>query len=677
VGRWLEVGGGIGLALLGTWIARPGGEPEAVAQPEPIGARAPGPRVTEEGDRRVGDASLPPERFGSALSYRLKVRLDAVEHRLKGEGTITWRNHSSVEQREVWLHLYLNAFKNERTVFMRSTATRGFRGGKKPEQWGYITVDALTAGGEDLWAGAERHSPRDEADETDIRVPLPQPVPPGGEVTFELAWTAQLPSVVARTGFSGSYHMVAQWFPKLAKLEPDGSWAHFPFHRLSEFYADFARYDVTIDVPTDFMVGASGERIGDERGDDPARRVVRHRIDRVHDFAFAAWDGFEEHLSTADSGVAMRALVPIGESDLAELELDEANNGLTALGARFGDYPYPVLTIVHPPREAREAGGMEYPTLITTGGPWYRPLFGARNIESVTVHELAHQWFYGLLASNEHEHPFLDEGLTTWATLRTLEDRYPGRSAFAGSRWALGLTLDHPALARAGAARVAGNDAVARSARAFVSGKDYGGLVYFRTATLVETLHRLDPDGVDRALAAYSAAHRFGHPRPSDFIAALADHSGPVAAEAARKVLLERATVDFAVDSMWSDEAKAPLGIFGDPYKPNPASDSVGGHEGVVIVRRLGEVVLPIVIELQREDGSSQRLKWDGRGPHHTIRYDGASPLAAVVLDPDHQLLLDHDLSNNVRQRAPSRVAWRTWSHASFIAHALIGVLAP
>jgi len=656
---------GITLALLAGSIGAQSGSPSPSTEPA---SETTSPSTEPE----------PPSPERPIVDYTIKARLDVVEHRVKGSGRILWRNASSRDQHEVWFHLYLNAFKNERTVFMRSTATRGFRGGGTPATWGWVRVDALKGQGTDLWAKADEHSPDDPDDETDIRVPLAEPVPPGGEVEFEVAWTAQLPTVTARTGFAGSFHMVAQWFPKLAKLEPDGTWAHFPFERLSEFYADYGRYDVTIDVPQGFVVGASGPRVQDEDVGD--RHVVRHRIERVHDFAFAAWDRFEVRRREAPTGVAIRALVPAGDEDLAAIELDQAAFGLQALGSKFGAYPYDVLTIVHPPRDAREAGGMEYPTLITTGGRWYRPMLGMRDVEGVTVHELAHQWFYGLLGSNEHRWPFLDEGLTTWATLVTLEERYPGDSAFSG-KGVLGLTIGHPAIARAAAAAVAGNDVVAQPAEDFALGSDYGGLVYARTATLLETLRRLEPETMPVAMKAYAESHRFGHPVPEDLLASIRRYVGEPAATAMRQVLFERGTIDVAVAAMWSEEAEPGKGLYGAP--PRDAETSNEGpapeaaHVGAIVLRRLGTVVLPVEVEIRGAEGRVERRIWDGRGAKVTWRYASDQPLEAVIVDPEHELLLDDDLSNNVASRSPSRLGGRAFSHASFLSALLMEVLAP
>src|ERR1019366_9013400 len=167
--------------------------------------------------------------------------LDPIAHTVHGEGMIRWKNTSAVPAKEMWLHLYLNAFKNERSVFMREPVG-GFRGGEAVKDWGWIDVRSLEwDDGEqktDLWKPVELHRDGDE-DETDAKVTLPREIAPGESVMLTMVWDDKLPSVVERTGYDGSFHMVAQWFPKVARLEPDGRWAHFSFHHLAEFYADF------------------------------------------------------------------------------------------------------------------------------------------------------------------------------------------------------------------------------------------------------------------------------------------------------------------------------------------------------------------------------------------------------------------------------------------------------
>src|SRR5262249_20761739 len=152
--------------------------------------------------------------------YTMHVVLDPEHHDLRGDATIVWRNASRTPQKEIYLHLYLNAFKNERSVFFRTPAS-GFRGGGSIADFGHIEVDKLTMRGVEgeLWSSAERAAgapPADASlglfeDETDMRVPLPSEVAPGATATFDVAWHAHLPSLIMRTGYAGSFHMVAQW----------------------------------------------------------------------------------------------------------------------------------------------------------------------------------------------------------------------------------------------------------------------------------------------------------------------------------------------------------------------------------------------------------------------------------------------------------------------------------
>ncbi|MGH7440879.1 MAG: M1 family metallopeptidase, partial [Polyangiaceae bacterium] len=299
--------------------------------------------------------------------YTLHATLDPRAHTVHGEGSIHWRNTSRAAVRELWLHLYLNAFKNDRSAFLRERV--GGRGSVPPDDWGSIDVSSLvlrddSPKGVDLTASLETKRDGDD-DETDARLPLPRDVAPGESITLDVVFDDKLPAVVERTGYRGSFHMVGQWFPKLARLEPDGTWAHFVFHHLAEFYADYGTYDVTLDVPETFTLGATGPVV--EAHVDHGRRIERHVQAEVHDFAWTAWDLWRVMKDRVD-GVDVTVLYPPGFERVAARDLASVRFGLPYEAARYGGYPYAVLTVVHPQSDASEAGGMEYPTLITSSG---------------------------------------------------------------------------------------------------------------------------------------------------------------------------------------------------------------------------------------------------------------------------------------------------------------------
>lgn len=611
-------------------------------------------------------------------SYTLRASLDPNKHTVHGEGTITFQNVSARPLGELWLHLYLNAFKNQSSVFLR-TPVGGFRGTTVPASWGTIDVRKLAwidgADRRELWAGAEIHRPDDE-DETDARVPLPRPLAPGETMTLEVIWDDQLPSVVERTGFDGSFHMVAQWFPKLAKLEQDGSFAHFPFHHLGEFYADYGAYDVTLDVPESFTIGATGRAT--ESRTEKGRRVERHVQADVHDFAWTAWDRFQTRDEKID-GVDVRVLYPPSYEVLAERELATLRFALPHYGQRYGRYPYDVLTVVHPPPSAQEAGGMEYPTLITTGGNVFLPE-GVLAPELVTIHEFGHQYFYGLLASHETNWPFLDEGLNSYAEAEAMRTWRGAGSMVDLLGVRVGDAEGHAMQARAHLF----DERVAQPAFAFATGSAYGAQVYSRTATILETFRRVYGDAaMQRTMGTYARRFRFQHPTPESLLGVFEAELGAPAARTLRAALFDKGWVDYLVEQTSSHPARKPAGIFDKAGKretvPVERASEAAKYEGWALVARHGTLSFPVDVELVFEDGSRKRVPWDGVGDAMRVPYSGASKLVVVVVDPDRKVLLDQDPTNNhaAAGGAPSRGAPLVLERLVYWTELVLQVLGP
>ncbi len=635
----------------------------------------PGAPPREVGPRFDHDAAMA-SHADDIASYTIHVHLDATAHILTAKGTIRWKNASSEPAHELWLHLYLNAFKNDRTLFLRSPFGAG-RSGEKAREWGYIDVHKLVArelGNVDLWKHADKHSPHDPDDQTDIRVPLPEAVEPGQTLTLDTAWTAQLPEIVERTGYMGSFHFVGQWFPKIARRDPDGAWVHFEFNPLSEFYSDYGRYDVTIDVPESMRVGATGPRVSAHVSG--GRRIVRHVIDNVHDFAWSAWDRFREQHRNVD-GVDVRVLYPPGQDDNARRELDAVRFTLPFYGRLYGRYPYPVLTLVHPPEFARNAGGMEYPTLITTGGPWYAAKLGVRSVEQVTIHELGHQWFYGLIATDEHAWPFLDEGLNTFAEDTAMHAHY-GRGSLVH---AFGLEVDDRSFLRAASSVYGHDQVVALSAARFADFREMGAIVYARTGAIMDTLANVYGEArVQRALGRYARRYRFAHPGPRNFLGVMREVLGEDAADNLEDALFHRGWVDYLVRDLQSTRVRAPGGVFDRASGRETVQRDRSGNDhqwvGRVLVFRHGTLHFPVDIELIARDGTRSRRHWDGHGNWTSVEYRGPSPLVSAVVDPDARIALDDNLLDNAVSSKPGG-APRSLERGVYAAELLLGTLGP
>jgi hypothetical protein len=609
-------------------------------------------------------------------SYSLEATLDEHAHRVTGRGSIEWTNTSSRSATELYVHLYLNAFKNDRSVFLRSPFGAG-RSGRSAKRWGYIDVQRFAVRqmeGTNLWTPETSRASDDADDETDARVPLPRPVAAGETITVDVEWTSQLPEVVERTGYEHDFHLVAQWFPKIARREPDGTWVHFHFNAQSEFYADFGSYDVTLDVPDRMIVGATGVRVDERRQSN--RRKERYHADDVHDFAWTAWPDFIERRDNVD-GVSVRVLYPKGNERNAEATVRAVRTGLRHYGAAYGRYPYPVLTVVHPPASAPGAGGMEYPTFITTGFPWYTSL-ATTFVERVTLHELAHQWFYGLVATDEHSWPFLDEGLASYAESSAMK-------ALAGTGNGLsllGLSIDGDAYFRAMAAAAGHDDIVARPAADFSSFREIGALVYARTETILETLARVHgPDKLGRAHGRYARRYRFDHPNPKHFIAAVREVMGDDPANTLALALFEGGTIDYAVRDLQTAPARTPAGVFDRPkgretIAAPEARAKPDRYVGRALILRDGALTLPVDVALTLDDGSTVRRTLDGRARWQWIDVEGKSPLHAVEIDPERKIILFDFLDKNSKRKRPGGAA-RLFERAQYWVALALSVLGP
>src|SRR6266508_6145134 len=301
------------------------------------------------------------------VEYTLEASLDPKTHTIEGQERLVWRNPSSDPVSELRFHLYLNAFKNNRSIFARESGgqLRCDKAGTKPEDWGWIDVISMkTSSGEDLkpaarfiqpdgypfpegasargQPGAARESrpypaphplplPTGEGeDETVLSVPLSSPVPPHGEITLSIVFRSRLPRVYARTGYVRDFHLAGQWFPKIGVYEPAGlrgrafgGWNCHAFHANSEFYADYGRYDVILTVPSSFVVGATGKRVSESKKGNHA--VYRYLAENVHDFAWTADPRFEVHEFRFDPA----ADVPAGWSALASRQLGLSESEIT------------------------------------------------------------------------------------------------------------------------------------------------------------------------------------------------------------------------------------------------------------------------------------------------------------------------------------------------------------
>ncbi|MBK9755613.1 MAG: M1 family metallopeptidase [Nannocystis sp.] len=626
------------------------------------------------------------------VDYVIDARLDAEQHRITGTVRITWHNTSTRAVDQLPLHLYMNSFRAEDTAWM-SEARGSHRGVQqtKAGAWGYIDVTAARLLGRgpgpelgELETGRGPVVPltaREGDDPSVGSVRLPAAVQPGEQVVVELEFLTQLPEVFARTGYADQFHIAGQWFPKLGVLQPDGVWRTHVFTLNAEFYADFGDYEVHLDVPEAMVVGATGILVA---ADPPAdgRKRLHYRAEMVHDFAWAADPAFVEASSTWKDVRIRQLLQPEHLAD-APLHLEALVATLESMEARFGPYPWSTITVVHPPERAKGAQGMEYPTFFTTSEVVHPPawvaLFGLEERFSgvfTTVHEFGHQYFQGMLASDEAAQPWLDEGLNTTSNMLTLADWHGEQPWFAkiGNQR---ITVDDFVRGTVdGEVHLDPVDAPAETYRDVIG--SYGDVVYRKTGAILMTLRNLaGPARFDAAFKSYALTWRFRHPTGADLVATLLRELGPTlqlagagdrgddgvrldVADFLDQSLHTVNEVDFSLEVVKNRRRVGAAGWHRDEHgaltlKPAPESNDLPVREladaeveAVVVIHRSGEFRLPVELEVEFVDGTRERSTWAGQDRYKIYTWPGRRVRAARI-DPDHKLSLESRRLDNHR----------------------------
>ncbi len=312
---------------------------------------------------------------------------------------------------------------------------------------------------------------------------------------------------------------------------------------------------------------------------------------------------------------------------------------------------------------------MEYPTLITAGTAWSAPK-SVHRPEGVTIHETGHQFLYGLLAYNEFEEAWLDEGFNTYMTDRVMQSVFGPNHVEVnvfGLHFPLGIEIHSPVDSNRRYFEVADWDVLASESWKFRERKSYGAHVYSKTALTMATLERLlGTPAMDRALRLYADRWRYRHPTTRDFIAAVNDSTGRDWTWFFDRTFFSSGIVDYAVADAESAPAKPPRGLFEKDGKlsegPPPALAKARGYDSQATVVRSGDVPMPVDVLLRFEGGREYRSRWDGQARWKRFRVESGPRLLEAVVDPDEKILLDVDRTNNGRRTQDDPRAATRWT---------------
>jgi Peptidase family M1 domain len=576
------------------------------------------------------------------VAYVIDAKLDPKAHKITASETLTYKNLTGQPQQDFPFHLYLNAFQPQ-SSFMREDRRDNLAYEWKPEHEGSSTVKSLQVAGTDLTSQVQFIHPDDDNadDRTVMQVHLPQAIPPGGTVEFKINFEDQLPEVVARTGYLRNFFMVGQWFPKVGVWWKN-AWNCHQFHHNTEFFADFGTFDVKLTVPQNAVLGAGGDEVANTSNADGTKTVTYHSED-VHDFSWTASPSFhlvEDSWTGSASTVKIHLLMSPGHDGSAQRYLNAVKGTLRLFDEWYGPYPYDRITMVDPPHDGAQAGGMEYPTLITLDTGRLMPE-GVLVPEVVTEHEFGHQYWYGMVATNEFEEAWLDEGINSYTEVKIMDALYGKDGSVLNFPWG---KMSEDAQQRLFYLGVRTYDPITRFAWQFANGSSYGGNTYGKTASVLLTLEKIiGEDTLRRAIHTYFMRYHFTHPTGEDFLKTIEEVSGQNLRWYFDQAVYGTAALDYGVEDVQSDPVNWYEKDAGSKSKKSDAT----AYRSMVLVHRNGDFVFPVDLEVKFDNGEVVHERWDGRDRWTRFTYVKNAKIVSAQVDPGNQINLDYNPFNN------------------------------
>ncbi|UCC26929.1 MAG: M1 family metallopeptidase [Gemmatimonadales bacterium] len=588
------------------------------------------------------------------VEYRIEARLNEASEQLEGFARVRYRNNSPRTLTEFYFHLYLNAFRPN-SAWARKDLEYGIRTFQDlgSDEHGFERIETLAVDGEPV-----RPFYPFAPDSTIVGFRLPEPLDPGESVSVDVRWNARPSSVPRRQGRAGRQYDFAQWYPRVVVYDLEG-WRTHPLYRAGEFYGEFATYDVTLELPRDQVIGATGvpvagdpgweaaavpgtgpieyqrewygsltgppciERAGERIcGDFPARSLqreeslgylsaepragnkqVRWYAEDVHHFAWSTSPDYIVETGRWED-VAIRVLYRPGDESSwgGGIAVRRTAVALEWLDSIFGDYPYPQVTNLH----RLEGGGTEFPMLIMDGSA----------SQGLILHEVGHIYAHGILANNEWYEGWLDEGMSSFQTDWFNEVNGAGDAVWEGDRRRI-MLMDLQGI----------SEPVVMNAEGYAEQGVYSAMIYTKGSLVLWMLREMVGDEtMVRILRTYYDRHRFNHVRSSDFQAVAEEVSGRDLDWFFGQWLHTTGSVDYALQDT-------------DVYHART------GSWVRFTLRRLGEMRMPVPVRIEGA-GNVKDTVVHGMDLERRLEIWTDFRPYRVVLDPEGRTL-DWNPSNN------------------------------
>ena len=482
------------------------------------------------------------------VNYNIQVKLNDENHTLSAFEEFEYINHSPNTLDKIYIHLWPNAYRNGNSALAKQQYAEGktiLRFSEEKVKGGIDSLDFKVDGQQVKW----EYDPNNQ----DIcLITLSKAIKSGESIRVSTPFKVKIPSgEISRLGHIGQSYQITQWYPKPAVYDKNG-WNPIPYLNQGEFYSEYGSFDVSITLPSNYVVGATGDlqtnseidflnakasetknkipdylmspqgKNGKAEFPESSKewKTIRYKQSKVHDFAWFADKRYavlkgEVELPHSKRKVTSWAMFVPNNTIYWQHAIEYINDGTYYYSLWNGDYPYNQVTAVDGTISA--GGGMEYPNVTVIGNSSSK-----EELEVVIVHEVGHNWFYGILGSNERVHGWMDEGMNTLNEMRYMTMKYPKNTNMSDmilqGRFHLN-DLSHHDMGDISYRFLAviGEDQPIETHSADFTSANYGVTMYQKTGLVFFYLKDyLDEELFNKAMSNYFEEWKFKHPQPED-----------------------------------------------------------------------------------------------------------------------------------------------------------------
>ncbi|MCU0441937.1 MAG: M1 family metallopeptidase [Bacteroidia bacterium] len=538
------------------------------------------------------------------VNYTIDVTLDDIAHVLRGHIAIVYHNQSLDTLSEIYMHLWPNAYQNNQTAFAKQQLENGTTTFYELPESDRGKIDSLSF---TVNKNVVDWKLTEHIDVAKIR--LSSKLLPGDSIRIETPFRVFIPKVVSRMGHEGQLYCITQWYPKPAVYDANG-WNPMPYLDQGEFYSEFGSFTVNLTLPQNYVVAATGRLQNEDerkwlwdrsakRFDESASKQKENPIssdhfktltyiqDSIHDFAWFADKRFSVERSEVQLPSGKKVTTWMYEIAPRTSSVKWIDTAVLYYSTMLGEYPYTDASVCVTPLIS--GAGMEYPmvTNITESG------------RQVIVHEVGHNWLYGILATNERLHPWMDESINNYYETRSAEtENYKPKQSLSlsslgnfGSEGYAGLEQRY----LIGARKNEDQGAFLRSE--VYTDYNYGAIIYGKASTNFHYLQRYLGDTVfDSMMRSYYEKWKFKHPLPGDLINHVNEYTGKDLTWFWNGLMQSTAKQDWAVKSLRKDANGYQLTIENKSNINAPVSISAMANNQVVYTKWVDSTAGPISI---------------------------------------------------------------------------------